>query len=146
MCLTINAFAVQSLSHVQLWSCGLQHTRLPRLSLFPRVCSDSRPLSQWCYATISSSAAPLSFGLQAFPASGSFPLSQLFELGGQSTGTSASVSVLPMNTQGWFPLGLIDWLIDWSVLKCPDSKNFSKKLPLAWNLALDYFKDAQTLS
>ena len=63
-------------------------------------------LSQWCYLTISSSAALFSFCLQSFPASGYFPVSQLFPSGGQSTGASASPSDLPMNIQGWFPLGL----------------------------------------
>ena len=83
---------------------GLQHTRLicPRLS--PRVCSDSCLLSQWCYLTISSSAAPFSFCLQSFPASESFLMSWLFASGGQSIGASASVP--PANIQGWFPLGL----------------------------------------
>ena len=61
-----------------LWPHGLQHTRLPCPSLSPAVCSDSCPLSQWCYLTISSSAAPFCFCLQSFPASGSFPISQLF--------------------------------------------------------------------
>ena len=69
--------------------------------LFPRVCSNSYPLSQWCYATISSSAAPFSFCLQSFPTSGFFPTSQLFISGGQSVETS----VLPVNIQSWFPLG-----------------------------------------
>ena len=84
---------------------GLQHARFPRPSLSPRVCSDSRPLSQWCHPAISSSVAPFSSCPQSFPASGSFLMSQLFTSGGQSTGTSASASVLPMNVQGWFPLG-----------------------------------------
>ena len=57
-----------------------------------------------------------------------------------------SFSISPSNEYSGLISFRIDWLIDWSVLKCPDSKNFSKKLPLAWNLALDYFKDAQTLS
>ena len=83
---------------------GLQRDRLPCLSLSPGICSDSHPLSQWCYLTISSSAAPFSFCLQSFPVWGSFPTSQLFISGGQSTGASASV--LPMNIQSWFPLGL----------------------------------------
>ena len=69
-------------------------------------CSDPGPLSWWCYLTISSSATPLSFCLKSFPASGSFPMSQLFTSGGQSIGVSTSASVLPMNRQGWFPLGL----------------------------------------
>ena len=82
----------------------LQHIRLPCPSLSPRVGSDSRPLSWWCYPTTSSSAALFSFWLQSFPASGSFPVSWLFASGGQSIGTSASV--LPLNIHGWFPLGL----------------------------------------
>ena len=69
------------------------------------VCSNSCPLSRWCHQTISSSVVPFSSCLQSFPASGSFPVSQLFALGGQSIGVSALVSVLPMNIQGWFPLG-----------------------------------------
>ena len=84
---------------------GLQHARLPCPSLSSRVCLDSCPLSQWCYLTILSSATPF-FCLQSFPASESFPMSQLFAWRGQSTGALASASVLPMNTQVWFPLGL----------------------------------------
>ena len=89
-----------------LWPHGLQHTWLPCRSPSPRVCSNSCSLSWWCYLIISSSEAPFSFCLQSFPASGSFPMSQLFASGGQSIGASASTSVLPMNIQGWFPLGL----------------------------------------
>ena len=77
----------------------------PCLSLSPGVCSNSCPLSRWCYLTISSSAAPFSFCLQSFPAPGSFPVSWLFTLGGQSIGASASVHA--KNIQGWFPVGLI---------------------------------------
>ena len=84
---------------------GLQHTRLPCASLSPRVCSNSHPLNQWCYLTILSFATLFSFCLQSFPASGSFPMSRLFASGDQSTGASASASVLPMNIQDWFPLG-----------------------------------------
>ena len=73
-------------------------------SLSPRVCSNSCPSSQWCHPTISSSVAPFSPCPQSFPASGCFPVSRLFESGGQSIGASASV--LPMNIQDWFPLGL----------------------------------------
>ena len=72
----------------------------------PRVCSDLCPLSQWCCLNVSSSAA-LFFCLQYFPASGSFPMSQLFASGSRSTGASASASVLPMIIEGWIPLGLI---------------------------------------
>ena len=89
-----------------LWPHGLQHARLLCSPLFPRVCSNSCPLSQWCYLTTSSSVVPFSFCLQSFPASGSFPMSQLFTSDGQSIGASASATVLPMNIQGWFLLGL----------------------------------------
>ena len=85
---------------------GLQHTRLPCPSLSPRVCSNSCPLIQWCHPTIASSIAPFSSCPQSFPAWRSFPVSQLFASGGQSIGASASAWVLPMNIQGWFPLGL----------------------------------------
>ena len=88
-----------------LWSHGLQHAWLPCPSLFLGICSQSCPLIWWCHPTISSSVIPFSC-LQSFPASGSFPMSQFFTSGGQSIGTSASASVLPMNIQGWFPLGL----------------------------------------
>ena len=87
-----------------LWHNGLQHTRLPCPSLSPRVCSESCPLNQQCDLTILSSA-DVSFGLQSFPASRSFPMSWLFTLGGQSIRASASASVLPVNIQDWFPLG-----------------------------------------
>ena len=73
-------------------------------SLSPRICSNSCPLSRLCHVTLLPSVAPFSFCPQSFPASGSFPVSQLFTSGGQSIGTLASV--LPMNIQGWFPLGL----------------------------------------
>ena len=87
---------------------GLQRARLPSPSLPPRVCSNSCPLSQWCYLIISSSALPpLSFCLQYFPALGSFPVSWFFTSGTQSIGDSASASALPVNIQHWFPLGLI---------------------------------------
>ena len=81
---------------------GLQHCRLPCPSPSPRVCSNLCP-SSWCHPTISSSDNPFSC-LQYFPASGSFPMNWLFTSGGQNIGASASV--LPMNIQCWFPLGL----------------------------------------
>ena len=89
-----------------LWPHGLQHIRLPCPSQFPEVCSNSCPSRQWCHPPISSSVSPSSSCLQSFPASGSFPRSKFFASGGQSTGASASVSVLSLNTQGWFHLGL----------------------------------------
>ena len=72
----------------------------------PGVYSDSCPLTQWCHPTISPSVVPFSSCPQSFPASGSFPMSQFFTSGGQCIRVSASASVLPMNIQGWFPLGL----------------------------------------
>ena len=93
-----------------LWSHEPQHVRTPCLSRTPRVYTNSCPLSQWCHPTISSSVVPFSSCLQSFPASGSFQLNQLFVSGGQSTGVSASTSVLPMNTQNWSPLGWTGWI------------------------------------
>ena len=83
---------------------GLQHTRPHHPSPTPGVYSNPCPLSQWCHPTISSSVIPFSSCPQSFPASGSSPMSQLFASGGQRIGVSASISVLPMNTQDWFPL------------------------------------------
>ena len=88
-----------------LWPHELQHARLPCPSPTPRVYPNSCPLSRWCHPAISSSVMPFSSCLQSFPASGSFPMSQLFAWGGQSIGVSASKSVLPMNAQDWSPLG-----------------------------------------
>ena len=76
----------------------------------PWVFSDSRPWRWWCHPTISPSVSPFSSCLQSFPVSGSFPVSQLFTSGGQSIGVSTSASVLPMNTQDWFPLGWTGWI------------------------------------
>ena len=98
-----------------LWPHGLQHTGLPYSSPSPGVSSNSCPLSHWCHPTISSSVARFSSCPQSFPESGSFPMSQLFASDGQSIGTSASASVLPMNIQGWFPLGLAGLI---SLLTC----------------------------
>ena len=92
-----------------LWPHGLQHTMPPCPSPTPRVYSNSCPLSRWCHPTISSSVVPFSCP-QSFPASGSFPLSQLFTSGGQSIGVSASASVLLMNIQDWFLLEWTGWI------------------------------------
>ena len=89
-----------------LRSHGLQHARLPCPSPTPGVCSDSCPSSRGCHSIISSSVIPFSSHFQSFPASGSFPMSQFFSSGGQSIGASALASVLPVNIQDWFPLGL----------------------------------------
>ena len=101
----------------------LQRARLPCPPPTPRACSDSCLLSQWCHPTISSSVIPFSSCLQSFPTSGSFPMSQFFASGGQSTGISASASILSMNIQDWFPLGLILGLTDLISLK---SKGLSR--------------------
>ena len=87
-----------------------QHTRPPCPSQTPGVYSNSCPSSWWCHPAISSSVVPFSSCPQSFPASGSFPTSQLFAWGGQSIGVSASASVLPMNIQDWSPLGWTGWI------------------------------------
>ena len=88
----------------------LQHARPPCPSTTAGVYPNPCPLSWWCHPTISSSVVPFSSCPQSFPASGSFQMSQLFTSGGQSIGVSASTSVLPMNTQDWFPLGWTGWI------------------------------------
>ena len=87
-----------------------QHARPPCPSPTPWVHSNPCPSSQWCHPAISSSVIPFSSCPQSLSASGSFPMSQLFPWGGQSTGVSASASVLPMNTQDWSPLGWTGWI------------------------------------
>ena len=91
-----------------LWPHESQHARPPCLSPKPRVYPNSCPLSRWCHPAISSSIVPFSSYPQSLPASGSFPMSQLFAWDGQSIGVSASV--LPMNIQDWFPLGWTSWI------------------------------------
>ena len=108
-----------SLSSVQ-FSCSVmsnslqphepQHTRPPCPSPTPRGYPNSCPLSRWCHPTISSSVIPFSSCLQYDWTSGSFQMSQFFASGGQNIGVSASTSVLPMNTQDWFPLGWTGWI------------------------------------
>ena len=87
-----------------------QHTRPPCPSLTPGVHPKQCPSSRWCHPTISSSVMPFSSCLQSFPASGSFPMNQLFASGGQIFGVAASTSILPMNTQDWSPLGWTGWI------------------------------------
>ena len=133
--------SVHLFSHVQLfvtpWTAAC---RLPCPSPTPGACSNSCPSSQWCHPTISSSAVSFSSHLQSFPASGSFPRSQFFELGDQSIGVSASASVLPMNIQGWFSLGLTGlilllvaaiWMADyslWGLIPCIYILSLSRQL------------------
>ena len=92
-----------------LWPHELQHTRPPCPSPSPRVYPNPCPLSQWCHPTISSSVVPFSSCLQSFPVSGSFQMSQLFTLGGQSIGVSALAPVLPVNAQDWSS-GCTGWI------------------------------------
>ena len=93
-----------------LWPHEPQHARPPCPSPTPRVHPNPCPLSRYCHPAISSSVIPFSSCPQSFPASGSFPMSQLFASGGQSIEVSASTSVLPMNTQDWSPLGWTGWI------------------------------------
>ena len=99
--------SVQSLSCVQLFATPWTAAHQASLSTStPRACSNSCPSSQWCHPTISFSVIPFSSCLQSFLASRSFLMSQFFASDGQSIGASTSASVLPMNSQDWFPLGL----------------------------------------
>ena len=98
---------------------GPQYARPSCLSPTPGLYSNSCPLSWWCHPTISSSVVPFSSCLQSFPASESFQMSQLFTSSGQRIGVSASTSVLPMNTQDWYPLGWTGWI-------CLQSRGFSR--------------------
>ena len=109
----IKCYSVQfshSVVSNSLWPHELQHARPPCPLPTPRVRPNPCALSRWCHPTISSSVIPFSSCPQSFPASGSFQMSQLFASGGQSTGVSASTSVLPMNTQDWSPLGWTGWI------------------------------------
>ena len=116
-----------------LWPHDQQHNRLPCPSLSLRVCSDSCPLSRWYHPTIPSSIAPFSSCPQSFPASGSFPMSWLFASGGLSIGASASASVLPVNNQGWFPLGLTGFISLLSRgLSGVSSQHRSSKISILW--------------
>ena len=107
----ISLSSVQSLSHVQLFACELKHARLHLEwpSPTPGACSNSCS-SQWCHPTISSSVAPFFSCFQSFPASGSFPVNQFFASGSESIEVSALASVLPMDIQDWFTLGLTGWI------------------------------------
>ena len=93
-----------------LWLHEPLHARPPCPSPTPGAYPNPCPLSWWCHPAISSSVIPFSSCSQSLPASGSFQMSQLFTSGGQSIGVSASISVLPMNTQDWSPLGWNGWI------------------------------------
>ena len=103
--------SVQSISGVRLfWTHELQHARPPCASPTPGVRSDPRPLSQWCHPAISSSFVPFLSCPQSLPASESFPMSQLFAWGGQSTGVSVLASFLPKKSQGSSPSEWTGWI------------------------------------
>ena len=121
-------FSSVAQSCLTLQSYGLQQARLPYLSPTPGACPNSCPSSQWCHLAISSSVVPFSFRLQYFPVSGSFPVSQFFPSGSQCIGVSASTSVLPMNIQDWFPLGLTVYIFC-IMLR---SLDFNLKKKLSW--------------
>ena len=105
---------------------GLHHARLPCPSPTPGIYSNSYPPSQWWHPTIASYVIPFSSCLQSFPTSRSFPMSQFFKSGGQIIGALASASVLPMNIQDWFPLGLTGWI---SLLESPRDSQVSSPMP-----------------
>ena len=106
---------------------GLHHARLPCPSPTRTVYSNSCALSRWCHPTISSFVIPFSSCPQSFPAPESFPRSQLFTSGGQHIGASASASVLPVNIQGWFLLGLTGLISSSYLLLTKEQINFLKK-------------------
>ena len=113
---------------------GLQHVRLPCPSPTPKACSNSCPLCRWYHPTISSPVIPFSSRLQSFPASRSFAVSQFFTSGDQSTGVSASASVLPTNIQKWFLLGWTGWIsLQFKGLSSP-SPQFKSINSLAFSL------------
>ena len=123
LCLKLPSFNSAQFSHLVVSdSLRLQDYSPPCPSPVPGVYPNSCPSTRWCHPTISSSVIPFSSCLQSFIASGSFPMSQLFASGGQNTGVSASTSVLPMNTQDWFPLGWTGWI-------SLQSKGLSKSSP-----------------
>ena len=109
---SIQSYSTQTYSVMPncLWPHEPQHARPPCPSPTPRGYPNSSPSSQWCHPTISSSVVPFSSCPQSLPASGSFPMSQLFASGSQSIGVSGSASVPPMNTQDWSPLEWAGWI------------------------------------
>ena len=113
----------------------LQHARPPCPSPTPGVHSDSPPSSRWCHPAISSSVVPFSSCPQALPASGSFPMSQLFAWGGQRTGVSASASFLPKNTQNWSPLEWTGWISLQSKGFSSLLQHHSSKASILWHSA-----------
>ena len=116
-----------------------QHNRPPCPSPAPGVHSDSRPSSQWCHPAISSSVVPFSSCPQSLPASGSFPMSQLFAWGGQSTGVSALASFLPKKSQGWSPSEWTQWLLTITLKKTKMLENMYLLMELEAHITSDVF-------
>ena len=106
----VSQFSSVAQSGPTLWPHELQHSRHPCLPPTPGAYSNWCPLSWWYHPTILSSVVAFSSSLQSLSASRSFQMSQLFTSGGQTIGASASTSILPMNTQDWFPLGWTGWI------------------------------------
>ena len=115
-----------------LWPRGLQHARLPCLSPSPQAYSNSCTSSRWFHPTISSSVIPFSSCLQPFPASGTFLMSQLFVSGSQSIGAPDSASVIPMNIQDWFPLGLTGLISSKSIGLSSLLQHHTSKASILW--------------
>ena len=122
------------------------HASLPCHSLSPGACSNSCPLCQWCHPTISSSVVPFSSGLLSFPASGAFSMSQFFTSGGQSIGASVWASVLQMNIQDWFPLGLTGLISLQSKGLLRIFSSTSLKASIFWCSWLDTITDTMDMS
>ena len=131
-----------------LWPHESQHARPAYPSQTPEVYSNSCPSSRWCHPTISSYVDPFSSHLQSFPELGSFQMSPFFASGSQSIGVSASASVLPMNTQDWFPLGWTGWISLLSkgfsiVFSTPQFKSINS-LALKFQLSHPYMTTGKT--
>ena len=136
MLFVIQSSSVQSLSHVQLFVTPQTAVRQASLSIStPRVYSNSCPLSWWCHPVILFSVIPLFSCLQSFPETGSFQMSQLFTWGGQSTGVSASASVLPMNIQDWFSLGWTGLILQFQGTLRSLLQHHSSKASILWHSA-----------
>ena len=124
-------FITVMLSHVWLFATPWTIARQASLSFtISQNCSNSCPLRRWCHPPILSSVIPFSSCLQSFSASGSFLMNQLFALGGQSIGASASASVLPMNIRGGFPLGLTGLISLWTLKSL--LQHHSSKASILW--------------
>ena len=147
---TLLLFCSHAVMFNSLCAHGLQHARLSCPSPSPRACSNSCLLSQWCHPTISSYVTPFYSCPQSFLTSGSFPMHSLFTSGSKSIRGSALASVLPMNIQGWFPLGWTGWI---SLVRSPvliTRHTQQTRVPQAksvrWSHSLPNLRNAQALA